>query len=170
MALEQPIRRYATASQTWTSFAAPCSHYVYEALRFRPMLPLLIRDTPRETVIAYGTKDARIVRAGTESTCAATGSHVRSRGIPPTRNALTYRDRSNATSIFGFRAAALLWTIHRRNRPATEIFRSLLVFPSLSRAAGHEGEILPLMDRWRPKASSLTVSELIILTRGNSSG
>jgi len=40
-------------------------HYIYEALRFRPMLPLLLRDTPRETVVARGTGRARLVPAGT---------------------------------------------------------------------------------------------------------
>jgi cytochrome P450 len=40
-------------------------HYIYEALRFRPMLALLVRDTPRETVIALGTKRARLIPAGT---------------------------------------------------------------------------------------------------------
>ncbi len=37
---------------------------VHEALRFRPMLPLLIRYSPRETIIAKGTKHARMVPAG----------------------------------------------------------------------------------------------------------
>lgn len=37
---------------------------VYEALRFRPMLPLLVRYSPRETIIAKGTTHARMVPAG----------------------------------------------------------------------------------------------------------
>jgi cytochrome P450 len=37
---------------------------IYEALRFRPMLPLLVRYTPRETVIAKGSSDARLVPGG----------------------------------------------------------------------------------------------------------
>ncbi|MFX9093454.1 hypothetical protein ABTN25_20180, partial [Acinetobacter baumannii] len=40
------------------------THYIYEALRFRPMLPLLVRDCPRETIIANGTRRVRIVPAG----------------------------------------------------------------------------------------------------------
>ncbi len=39
--------------------------YIYEALRFRPMLPLLVRDSPRETIVASGTPRARLVPAGT---------------------------------------------------------------------------------------------------------
>jgi cytochrome P450 len=39
--------------------------YVYEALRFRPMLPVLVRDCPRDTIIANGTTRARVVPGGT---------------------------------------------------------------------------------------------------------
>ena len=39
--------------------------YMYEALRFRPMLPLLVRDSPRDTVIANDTPRVRLVPAGT---------------------------------------------------------------------------------------------------------
>ncbi len=38
--------------------------YIYEALRFRPMLPLLVRDSPRDTIVANGTPRARLVPAG----------------------------------------------------------------------------------------------------------
>ncbi len=37
---------------------------IYEALRFRPMLPLLVRYSPRETMIAKGSSHARLVPAG----------------------------------------------------------------------------------------------------------
>jgi cytochrome P450 len=37
---------------------------IYEALRFRPMLPLLVRYTPRETVIGKGSPHARLVPSG----------------------------------------------------------------------------------------------------------
>jgi cytochrome P450 len=38
--------------------------FVYEALRFRPMLPLLARYSPRETILAKGTRRQRRVPAG----------------------------------------------------------------------------------------------------------
>lgn len=38
--------------------------FVYEALRFRPMLPLLARYSPRETILAKGTLRQRRVPAG----------------------------------------------------------------------------------------------------------
>jgi cytochrome P450 len=37
---------------------------IYEALRFRPMLPLLVRYCPRETILAKDAKRARLVHAG----------------------------------------------------------------------------------------------------------
>lgn len=39
-------------------------HYIYEALRFRPMLPLLVRDAPRATVVAKGTPRVRVIPGG----------------------------------------------------------------------------------------------------------
>ena len=43
---------------------------IYEALRFRPMLPLLVRYTPRETVIGKGSS-ARLVPMGKQVIAAA---------------------------------------------------------------------------------------------------
>jgi cytochrome P450 len=43
----------------------------YEALRFRPMLPLLVRYVPRDTVIGRGTPHARRVKAGSTVIAAA---------------------------------------------------------------------------------------------------
>lgn len=37
---------------------------VYEALRFRPMLPLLLRYVPRDTLIAKGTERQRLIKGG----------------------------------------------------------------------------------------------------------
>jgi cytochrome P450 len=37
---------------------------IYEALRFRPMLPLLVRYAPRETVVGKGSPHARLVPSG----------------------------------------------------------------------------------------------------------
>jgi cytochrome P450 len=44
----------------------PLRQVIYEALRFRPMLPFLRRYIPRETVIAEGSPDARLVPMGKE--------------------------------------------------------------------------------------------------------
>jgi cytochrome P450 len=39
--------------------------FIYEALRFRPMLAILVRDCPRDTIVANGTERARVVPGGT---------------------------------------------------------------------------------------------------------
>lgn len=61
--------RLDLAEQGHPPDVAPCRdalrQWIYEALRFRPMLPLLVRDCPRDTIIANGTPRARLVPAGT---------------------------------------------------------------------------------------------------------
>jgi cytochrome P450 len=44
--------------------ACRMQQFIYEALRFRPMLPLLARYSPRETMLAKGTSRQRRVPAG----------------------------------------------------------------------------------------------------------
>ncbi|MEA2934568.1 MAG: hypothetical protein QOD74_1214 [Variibacter sp.] len=39
-------------------------HFIYESLRFRPMLPILPRYVPRQTIIAKGASHARLTPAG----------------------------------------------------------------------------------------------------------
>jgi cytochrome P450 len=114
-------------------------HFLYEALRFRPMLPLLLRDTPRETVIAYGTKRARIVPAGT-------------RVIAPPLAAMFDPEEFATPSRFD-PSRPIERYIHFGHGPRhcfgkyiaetvlIEIFRSLLFLPNLSRAAGPKGHI-----------------------------
>jgi cytochrome P450 len=114
-------------------------HYVYEALRFRPMLPLLVRDTPRQTVIAYGTKYARIVPAGTRVLAPPLAAMFDPEVFPdPSRF-----DASRALESY----------LHFGSGPRQcfgqyiaeialfEIFRSLLVLPNLTRATGAKGRL-----------------------------
>jgi cytochrome P450 len=115
-------------------------HFVYEALRFRPMLPLLIRDTPRETVIAYGTKEARIVRAGTRVFAPPLSAMFDPEAFPdperfdPSRPFECYLH-------FGF-GPRHCFGQYIAETVLLEIFRSLLVLPDLSRAAGSKGRLV----------------------------
>jgi cytochrome P450 len=114
-------------------------HFVYEALRFRPMLPLLLRDTPRETVIAYGTKKARIVRAGT-------------RVLAPPLSAMFDHEATPEPSLFDA-SRPFDQYLHFGYGPREcfgryiaeiallEGFRSLLLLKDLSRGPGTEGKL-----------------------------
>ena len=92
-------------------------HFVYEALRFRPMLPLLVRDTPRDTVIAYGTKKARLVRAGTR-VLAPPLSAMFDREAVPDPSSFDAKRPFDQYLHFGFGARECFGQIHSRNSPA----------------------------------------------------
>jgi cytochrome P450 len=115
-------------------------HFLYEALRFRPMLPLLLRDTPRETVIAYGTGRARIVRAGTKVIAPPLAAMFDPEAFPgpshfdPSRSFECYLH-------FGF-GPRHCFGQYIAETALLEIFRSLLLLPDLSRAAGSKGRIV----------------------------
>jgi cytochrome P450 len=72
-AVDQLVARPAALQRAQQAAQAPGAgpqsqafrSYIYEALRFRPMLPVLVRDCPRDTIIANGTKRARVVPGGT---------------------------------------------------------------------------------------------------------
>ena len=114
-------------------------HFVYEALRFRPMLPLLVRDTPRETVIAYGTKKARVVRAGTRVLAPPLSAMFDKEAVPdpsrfdPTRAFDQYLHFGfGPRQCFGQYIAEIV---------LLEVFRSLLVLKGLARAKGAKGQL-----------------------------
>jgi cytochrome P450 len=135
--LDQAVR--GCAQQSVDEFRCELRHFVYEALRFRPMLPLLIRDTPRETVIAYGTKDARIVRAGTRVLAPPLAAMFDPEVFPdperfdPSRPFESYLH-------FGF-GPRHCFGQYIAETVLLEIFRSLLVFPRLARATGAKGRL-----------------------------
>jgi cytochrome P450 len=114
-------------------------HFVYEALRFRPMLPLLIRDTPRETVIAYGTKDARIVRAGTRVFAPPLAAMFDPEAFPDPERFDVSRP-FDCYLHFGF-GPRHCFGQYIAETALFEIFRSLLVFSNLSRADGAKGRL-----------------------------
>lgn len=115
-------------------------HFVYEALRFRPMLPVLIRDTPRETVIAYGTKEARIVRAGTRVFAPPLSAMFDPEEFPDPEDFNASRPFERYLH-FGF-GPRHCFGQYIAETVLLEVFRSLLVLPDLSRAAGSKGRLV----------------------------
>jgi len=114
-------------------------HYVYEALRFRPMLPLLLRDTPRDTVIAYGTKKARIVRAGTRVLAPPLSAMFDQKAVPkPSR--FDAKRPFDQYLHFGFGPRECFGR-YIAEIVLLEVFRSLLVLDGLSRATDAKGKL-----------------------------
>jgi cytochrome P450 len=114
-------------------------HYVYEALRFRPMLPLLVRDTPRETVIAYGTKKARIVRAGTRVLAPPVSAMFDREAVPDPSHFNAKRPFEQYLH-FGFGARECFGR-YIAEIALLEVFRSLLALKGLSRATDAKGQL-----------------------------
>ncbi|MDQ6942289.1 MAG: cytochrome P450 [Candidatus Eremiobacteraeota bacterium] len=69
LAVPQLLERPAEAARARTAALAgeteTVRRYVYEAARFDPHTPLMIRYAPRDTELAAGTRRARKIRAGT---------------------------------------------------------------------------------------------------------
>jgi len=114
-------------------------HFVYEALRFRPMLPLLVRDTPRDTVIAYGTKKARIVRAGTR-VLAPPLSAMFDREAVPDPSRFDAKRPFEQYLHFGFGARECFGR-YIAEIALLEVFRSLLLLKGLSRTSDAKGQL-----------------------------
>lgn len=115
------------------------THYIYEALRFRPMLPLLVRDCPRETIIANGTKRVRIVPAGARVLAAPLAAMFDPDAFPnpsrfdphrPLKNYIHFGDGERRCFGRYVAESALM-----------EMARALLRLPGLSRAPGSDGQI-----------------------------
>lgn len=130
--------RHSAAERVKKSHEA-LSHYVYEALRFRPMLPLLVRDCPRETIIANGTRRARVVPAGTRILAGPLAAMFDPEAFPqpsrfdpqrPIESYIHFGD--GARRCFGKYIA---------ENAVMEMVRALLRLPGLARAAGSDGQI-----------------------------
>ncbi|MCP4620637.1 MAG: cytochrome P450 [Bradyrhizobium sp.] len=115
-------------------------HYLYEALRFRPMLPLLIRDTPRETVIAYGTRDARIVCAGTRVFAPPLAAMFDPEKFPEPSQFDASRPFERYVH-FGF-GPRHCFGQYIAETTLLEVFRLLLLRSNLSRADGPGGQLV----------------------------
>jgi cytochrome P450 len=112
---------------------------IYEALRFRPMVPLVVRYSARETILAKGTDRARTVPAG-----AFVIAPVIAGMFDPEVFERPWRFRSNrnlaAYLHFGFGRHACFGN-YIADIVLVEITRSLLLLPNLRRAPGSRGKI-----------------------------
>jgi cytochrome P450 len=112
---------------------------VHEALRFRPMLPLLSRYSPRETVIAKGTARARMVPAGATVLAPPIAAMFDPAVFKKPARFTSNRPLSDYVHFgwgprhcFGRYVADIVMV---------EIIRSLLLLPKLRRASGFRGSI-----------------------------
>jgi cytochrome P450 len=111
---------------------------IYEALRFRPMLPLLVRDCPRDTIIANGTKRARLVPAGTRVIAPPLAAMFDPVAFPdPSR----FQERPIESYFhFGF-GPRRCFGKYIADIALLEVVHALMRLPGLARAAGRDGQV-----------------------------
>jgi cytochrome P450 len=114
-------------------------HYIYEALRFRPMLALLVRDTPRETVIALGTKRARLIPAGTRVIAAPLAAMFDPEIFP--RPSHFWASRPFDCYLHFGQGPRHCFGRYIAETALMEIIRSLLLVPDLARVPGSNGRL-----------------------------
>jgi cytochrome P450 len=125
---------------------------VYEALRFRPMVPLVVRHSPRETILAKGTDRARTVPAGATVIAAAIAGMFDPEVFEnPSR--FSSNRKLAAYLHFGYGRHACFGK-YIADIVMAEITRSLLLLPNLRRAPGSRGKIR----HDGPVATSLSVA------------
>ena len=112
---------------------------IYEALRFRPMIPLVVRYCPRETIIAKGTDYARVAPAGAAVIVAAVGANFDPDTFANPSHFDTNRPLKNyilfslgSRTCFGKDWADVVMV---------EIIRSVLRLPKLRRAFACRGRV-----------------------------
>ena len=111
---------------------------IYEALRFRPMLPLLVRDCPRRTIIAKGTARARLIPAGTRVIASPLAAMFDPEAFP---NPSAFSERPLESYFhFGF-GPRRCFGKYIADIAMLEIVRALAALPQLARASGAAGRV-----------------------------
>lgn len=111
---------------------------IYEAMRFRPMLPLLVRTCPRDTIIANGTSRARRVPAGTLVLAPPLAAMFDSEAFP---DPLKFLDRPIESYFhFGF-GPRHCFGKYIADVVMLEIVGALMRLPGLARAPGPGGQV-----------------------------
>jgi len=138
MAAAQELARRLEGAYDQTAWGE-LRQIVFEALRFRPMLPLLVRYNPRETIIAKGTPRARIAPAGATVLAPPIAAMFDPEPFEkpwrfvvgrPVENYIHFG--SGPRTCFGKYVAEVVMV---------EIIRSLLLLPNLKRARGGAGRL-----------------------------
>jgi cytochrome P450 len=112
---------------------------IYEALRFRPMLPILTRYVPRETIIAKDTSYARMVPAGATTLAPPIAAMFDPQEFPhPWHFSRTRCLKSYVHFGYGPR---LCFGQYIADVLMIEIFRALLLCKEIRRAGNGAGQI-----------------------------
>jgi cytochrome P450 len=129
-----PKDKIDAAGQAVEEARARLRQVIYEALRFRPMLQLLVRYVPRETVLAKGTRRMRTAPPGSTVLAAPLAAM-----FDPERFEHPWHfvpDRDLASYIhFGYGLRECF------GRYVAEVIRGLLRLPDLKRASGRRGRV-----------------------------
>jgi cytochrome P450 len=112
---------------------------IYEALRFRPMLPLLPRYVPRETMIAKGASHARMAPAGCLMLVPPLAAMYDPEEFPHPWSFSSHRCLKNYVH-FGH-GPRLCFGKYIADELFVEIFRALLLLDDLKRAPGSRGRL-----------------------------
>jgi cytochrome P450 len=115
------------------------THYIYEGLRFRPMLPLLVRDAPRATIIAKGTPRVRVVPAGARVLAAPLAAMFDPDAFPEPSRFNPARPIDNYIH-FGY-GERNCFGKYVAESALMEMVRALVRLPGLARASGRDGQI-----------------------------
>jgi cytochrome P450 len=112
---------------------------IFEALRFRPMLPLLVRHSPRETAVAKGTDRARTVPAGGTVVTAPIAAMFDPEAFENPGRFVT--DRSLDGYVHFGHGPRLCFGKYVAETVIVEIVRSLVLLPGLKRAPWPNGGV-----------------------------
>lgn len=111
--------------------------YVYEALRFKPQAPSLIRRTDKDTVLAAGTDHATTIPANTTVIVALMSAMFDADAFPAPQEFNPARPERNYLHFGSGMHQCFGRYINRLQLPI--IVRAILRLPGLRRAAGADG-------------------------------
>lgn len=136
--LDEAAKQASGADDARTQPREALRQCIYEALRFRPMLPLLIRDCPRQTIIAKGTARARLVPAGTRIIAPPLAAMFDPEAFP---DPSAFSERPLESYFhFGF-GPRRCFGKYIADVAMLEIVRALALLPGLARARGASGHV-----------------------------